>query len=126
MKNSFGVSHSFFTTKKLLLSYFTIVVFLAVLAMAALVAISHVNQNVHSMYEDRLKPLTFIAELGKYSENTRVLMVTAITTKDASLTKNVEENLQYELGDLAQSQRLPLPWILQKQRTQQQKMGKTL
>lgn len=82
-------------TKKLLLSYFMIVLFLVALGVSSIVSVSHVSKNVDSMYVDRLVPLTYIAEIGKYSENTRVYIITAATTQDPTLTKNAEENLQY-------------------------------
>lgn len=80
-------------TKKLLLSYFMIVIIMGGLGIGAIISISNVNQNGIAMYDDRVVPLSILAEIAKYSENTRVHMVTTANLKDASPTKNAEENI---------------------------------
>ncbi|WP_057768043.1 methyl-accepting chemotaxis protein [Cytobacillus praedii] len=82
-------------TKKLLLSYFIIVVMMAGLGVTAVSTLSSVNENGISMHEDSVVPLSQIAEIAKYSENTRVQMVTAGNTKDPALTTIAEENIAY-------------------------------
>ncbi|MFC0415218.1 methyl-accepting chemotaxis protein [Cytobacillus solani] len=82
-------------TKKLLFSYFIIVVMMAGLGVTAVSTLSSVNDNGILMHEDSVVPLSQIAEIAKYSENTRVQMVTAGNTKDPALTTIAEENIAY-------------------------------
>ncbi|MDZ5474091.1 methyl-accepting chemotaxis protein [Bacillus sp. 31A1R] len=80
-------------TKKLLLSYFIIVIIMVGLGLEAIYTLSTVNQNGVDMYNDRVVPLAQIAEIAKYSENTRVQMVTAVNLEDPATTKVAEENI---------------------------------
>ncbi|WP_102274967.1 methyl-accepting chemotaxis protein [Cytobacillus massiliigabonensis] len=82
-------------TMKLLFSYFIIVVIMAGLGITAVSTLSAVNDNGISMHEDTVVPLSQIAEIAKFSENTRVQMVTAGNTKDPDLTTIAEENIAY-------------------------------
>lgn len=80
-------------TKKLLLSYLMIVVLMGVLGISAITTLKSVNENSNSMYNDRVIPLGLLSEISKYSENTRVQMVTSVNTKNADPTKIAEENI---------------------------------
>ncbi|MFE8699161.1 methyl-accepting chemotaxis protein [Cytobacillus sp. FJAT-54145] len=80
-------------TKKLLLSYFIIVLMMGGLGLGAYTALSSVNKNGETMYKNGVVPLSLLADIAKYSENTRVQMVTAVNTKNASPTKIAEENI---------------------------------
>ena len=68
---------------------------MAGLGVTAVSTLSSVNENGISMHEDSVVPLSQIAEIAKYSENTRVQMVTAGNTKDPALTTIAEENIAY-------------------------------
>lgn len=80
-------------TKKLLLSYLIIVVIMGLLGVSAVTTLNSVNENSKSMYNDRVIPLGVIAEIAKYSENTRVQMVSSVNFKDAEATKAAEDNI---------------------------------
>jgi len=80
-------------TKKLLLSYFIIFMMMAGLGFAAIKSLSTVNQNGINMYNERIIPLSEMAELARNTENIRVQMVTAMNVKDVGPTKIAEENI---------------------------------
>ena len=68
---------------------------MAGLGTTAIVTLSSINQNGIKMHNDSVLPLSQIAEIAKYSENTRVQMVTAESNKDPAPTKIAEENILY-------------------------------
>lgn len=82
-------------TKKLLLSYLIIVVILGIQGFSSVMTLTSVNNHSKSMYENRVIPLGVLAEIAKYSENTRVQMVSSVNTKNAEPTKIAEENITY-------------------------------
>lgn len=82
-------------TKKLLLSYLIIVVILGVQGFSSVMTLTSVNEHSKSMYNDRVIPLGLLAEIAKYSENTRVQMVSSVNTKNAEPTKIAEENISH-------------------------------
>lgn len=80
-------------TKKLLFSYLIIVVIMGVQGFSAVTTLNTVNEHSKSMYDDRVVALGLLAEIAKYSENTRVQMVSSVNTKNAEPTKIAEENI---------------------------------
>lgn len=66
---------------------------MGVLGVSAVTTLTSVNKNSESMYNDRVIPLGQLAEIAKYSENTRVQMVSSVNLKDAEPTKVAEENI---------------------------------
>ena len=68
---------------------------LLILITGALVFIgaSFVQDNVESLYHDRVVPLTELTDIAQISENTRVQMVTSVLNEDAAPTERAEENL---------------------------------
>lgn len=82
-------------TKKLMLSYLMIVGIVLALGIGAIITLNSVNKQSEEMYQERVIPLSLLGEIAKYSENTRVQMVSSVLTEDAELTKNAEENIVF-------------------------------
>jgi methyl-accepting chemotaxis protein len=58
------------------------------------IGVNHVQGNVDSMYEERIVPLTTLAEISQLAENTRVQMVSAVLNQNEELTEQAEQNLE--------------------------------
>ncbi|MBP2239482.1 methyl-accepting chemotaxis protein [Cytobacillus eiseniae] len=82
-------------TKKLLISYLIIVVIMAGLGYTAVSTLSSVNQNGRSMHDESVVPLSQIAEIAKYAENTRVQMVTSVNSENSAPTEVAEKNITH-------------------------------
>lgn len=78
---------------KLITSYLIIVALLLVIAIFSLTALNSSNANSSKMYNDRVIPLTYIVELQRLSENTRLQMVSAILNKSPDTLESAENNI---------------------------------
>ncbi|RNB87273.1 methyl-accepting chemotaxis protein [Brevibacillus fluminis] len=87
-------------TTKLIASYLSICLIIALLGAYAVTKIEEVNQNGEWMYQDRLVPVAQLGEIGKKAENIRVVLLAAVLTKNTSLTDTAEENMT-EIEQLA-------------------------
>ncbi|MBB5173393.1 methyl-accepting chemotaxis protein [Texcoconibacillus texcoconensis] len=79
---------------KLLVSYAILIGVLAVIIFLTLYGTTTVQENVHELYEDRVVPLTELAEMNRLAENTRVQMVTSVLDEEEEPTYIAEENLK--------------------------------
>lgn len=82
-------------TKKLMLSYLMIVVIVVALGVGAIITLYSVNGQNNEMYQNRVVPLALLGEITKYSENTKLQMVSSVSTENIELTKIAEENISH-------------------------------
>ncbi len=64
------------------------------LGITAFTAASTLNKNGMEMYQDKVIPISALGKIGKYAENTRVNMVSAVLNNDPSFTEQAERNLK--------------------------------
>lgn len=81
-------------TTKLIVSYLSICLIIALLGSYAVLKIEEVNQNGEWLYRDQLVPVAQIGEIGKRAENIRVIILAAVLIKDAGITKNAEDEIK--------------------------------
>lgn len=87
-------------TTKLIASYLSICLIIALLGAYAMSKVEEVNQNGEWMYQDRLVPVAQLGEIGKKAETIRAILLTADLKKNADLTNAVEAETK-EIDELA-------------------------
>ncbi|ADI00566.1 methyl-accepting chemotaxis protein [Salisediminibacterium selenitireducens] len=80
---------------KLFISYAVMVLLILITGVLVFVGVSFVQDNVDDLYNDRVVPLTELADIAQLSENTRVQMVTSVLNEDPAPTERAEENLSH-------------------------------
>ncbi|MCR6094973.1 methyl-accepting chemotaxis protein [Salipaludibacillus agaradhaerens] len=78
---------------KLFISYGVMIGLIIMMGILVFIGVNHVHENVDSMYEERVVPLTTLAEISQLAENTRVQMVSAVLSQNEELTERAEQNL---------------------------------
>ena len=80
---------------KLFISYAVMVLLILITGALVFIGASFVQDNVESLYHDRVVPLTELTDIAQISENTRVQMVTSVLNEDPAPTERAEENLSH-------------------------------
>ncbi|MBP3950096.1 methyl-accepting chemotaxis protein [Bacillus suaedae] len=80
--------------KKILLSFVTIIIVFTCLLFYTISTMKDLHHGSVELYDDRLVPTAYLAEINRLTENTRLSMVQAVLNEDATMTEQAVANLE--------------------------------
>ncbi|MEK5037640.1 methyl-accepting chemotaxis protein [Sporosarcina sp. FSL K6-3457] len=79
---------------KMLFAFGVVIIVFVALGLFNLFQANQLNKNSETMYTDGIIPSTYLIEMAKYSENTRVQMVTSLAFEDTKTLDGTANNLE--------------------------------